>query len=421
MTSRSIFSILISVISALAVSASAKSSRVIVAKDLKSTLKVSSQSSPGHSKLPLASDSSKSSSRNPMTLKLKPRVASHLPARKSRSAVASAAASRPASNEPLTNYVRSLKVGWKTPTPLLASGSALAVHESYLVTSADFVTEAWTNSGEVTVFYNDRPVQLIGFDLASDLAIFSTGLGTHMEKSLDLPRLRFDAHTMAGLLGRASGSGDQAFEMIFQLEKRPPMTISSSVLPTQASALQERWTTSFFQAAKKGTPTAGLDCNAEAVRVDDPVVAAELVRTKLVRCHDPYSVPLTSEYSIGLDFLAGEVSFVNSVTSYLAADNSKTTVFAPQASSERSIASVNLLTSPECEKSDAVNKRGTHMNVRFCTAALKSAPGLSDSTMTVVSTDSGSHSSVRSLRLHGFDAKNSKKFLQWLIDTEVAP
>lgn len=373
MAFQSLLALLTIAVSTVAFGAPVKPVQVIHAKNLKSALK----GAPGRAPLPIAK--ANPLAKDSLAIKVKPRLASTLPPKKSRSV-----ASHSLSNEPLSNYVRPLSVGWMSPTPLLSSTNALAVGNVYLLTSAEFLTDAWTNSGEVKIFMRDQPVQLVGFDLATNLAVFWTGANTRMDRALALSRLHFDSKVMTALLGRTTGSGDQAAELIHQIEQRPLMALSSTVLSSQAAALQDRWTTAFFDATKKGSSVHGLDCGAESLHVDDLSVAAELVRTKLVHCHDTNAVSITRDYAMGFDFLAGDVSFVNNVKAYLAADTTKTTVFSSQALGDRAIASINLLTSPECERSDVLNKQGRHMHVRFCTSALKNSIGLSDTTMTEI-------------------------------------
>lgn len=457
--------------------------KTVVSKNLRASLKT--KAAPGRTPVPVDGDFSPSP--NGYSVKLKPKngkvIASKLPPKRTVAAVA-----RPVTlTEPVSNYVRTIRVGAVSPTPQLAQGEGLAVQDAYIVTSADFVTEAWTNSGEVKFFVSDstQPLQLVGFDLGSNLAVFTTGLNTHMEHTLPLQRLRFEALATgedftalgsSGLIGGArmlrtvqdltfvrqrfelpasvalgggttgtqflfdkSGrwvgsvslldqrdgrkfdvtSANQAYEMIRQLELRPPVAIPSSVLQQQAASYQERWTNTFFESAKKGLALHSLDCSAEALHVDNTTVASELVRTRLVHCANYMPVSLSRDYSIGFELVTGDVNYTNDVKTFLAKDSSPTTVFSDFGAHSRAPASINVMTGPECEKSDIANTMGHHVHVRFCTSALKNANGLNDTTITTISSDTGITSSVHSLHLRGFDPKNAKRFMEWMIETET--
>ncbi len=462
----------------------------IRAKNLRSGLKTAS--APGKSSLPLASDGDFSQAPSGYSVKMHPKTkAGRSPATKQVARGSNQAVHSANSSEPISSYIRALRVGYKGPTPQLAIGQALAVDDSYVVTSADFVSEAWTNSGEVKFFVPDstQALALVGFDLGSNIAIFTTGLGSHMAHTLPLQRIRVDSavngedYTSLGFSGLIGGarrlrqiqdltflrerfelpasvalgggstgvqflfdktgrwlgsvslldqrdsrkfdvtSANQVVGMIRQLEQRPPQALPSSVLQAQAASWQERWTNTFFETVKKGFTLRSLDCEAEALHVDDQKLAAELVRTRLVRCGNTMPVALTRDYSMGVEFVTGEVSFRDDVKSFLSHDMSGTTVFslfsARPGSLQRSPASINVMTGAECEKTDVTNSHGHHLNVRFCTSALKNVTGLNDTMVTVISTDTGQKSTLHSLHLRGFEAKNTKRFMEWLIETET--
>lgn len=435
--------------------------------------------SPGRTPVPVASEGDFAPSG--YSVKMKPRTIASAP-KKAPVARGGVTALRPApsSNEPLSAFIRTIRAG--TPTTL-ATGQALAVNENYIVTSADFVTDTWTNSGDVKFFVTDSasPLTLVAFDLGSNLAIFSAGLGVRMERTLPIGRLRFEApvqgedYTSLGLSGLIGGarrvrpvqdltfvrerfelpasvamsggalgtqflfdkagrwvgnvslldqrdgrrfdvtSANQAYEMIRAIDQRPLQALPSSVLQVQAASWQERWTNTFFESAKKNVALRQLDCEAEALRVEDAKIASELGRTRLVHCKNAMPVALTRDYAMGVELITGEVSFTNDVKTYLAVDTSATTAF----SARRAPASVNVMTGYECSKSDVVNARNHHLQVRFCTSALKTVPGLNDTTITVVSSDTGVKSTLHSLHLRGFDSKNAKRFMEWMIETET--
>lgn len=460
---------------------SAPATKVVRSKQLRTTLK----GNPGRTPVPVANDGDFAP--RGYSVKMKPRsVASTKSAKETPAARGTATVPTlravPRSNEPLSAFVRSIRAG--APTPL-AMGQALAVHENYIVTSADFVTDTWTNSGDVKFYVADstQPLVLAAFDLGSNLAIFSAGVGVHMERTLSLGRLRFEApmagedYTSLGLSGLIGGarrvrpvqdltfvrerfelpasvalaggtpgtqflfdkagrwignvslldqrdgrrfdvtSANQAYEMIRAIEQRPLQALPSSVLHQQAVSWQERWTNTFFEAAKKNVALRQLECEAEALRVDDQKIASELGRTRLVHCKNAMPVTLTRDYSMGVELVTGDVSYTNDVKTYLAADTSSTTAFG--ASARRAPASVNVMTGYECSKSDVVNSRNHHLQVRFCTAALKNVTGLNDTTITVISSDTGVKSTLHSLHLRGFEPKNAKRFMEWMIETET--
>lgn len=466
----------------------AAAAKIIHAKNLRTALKPGTP--PGKSSLPLVSDGDFAAAASAgYSVKMRPKNGRSPAARQM--ARGSNQTTRSANfNEPISNYIRALRVGYNGPVPQLALGQALAVNDSYIVTSADFVSEAWTNSGDVKFFVQDstQALALVGFDLGSNLAIFSTGLGSHMDHTLPLQRIRVESAVtgedytslgFSGLIGGArrlrpvqdltfvrerfelpasvalsAGSGgggvqflfdkagrwlgsvslldqragsrkfdvtsaNQAAELIRQLEQHPPQALPSSVLRTQAASWQERWTNTFFESAKKGLALRTLECEAEALHVDDQKLAGELVRTRLVRCNNAMPVTLTRDYAMGVELVTGEVTYSSDVKTFLAHDTSPTTVFSPVSTRQRSPASINVMTGAECEKSDVTNSHGHHMHVRFCTSALKNAAGLNDTTLTVVSSDTGVTSTLHSLHLRGFEPKNTKRFMEWLIETET--
>jgi hypothetical protein len=438
------------------------------------SVKMKSRSVASTKSKPISKSASKS------VAKSKSKSANETPATRATAAVPTLRAV-PRSNEPVSAFVRSIRAG--SPTPL-AMGQALAVNENYIVTSADFVTDTWTNSGDVKFYVADstQPLMLVAFDLGSNLAIFSAGVGARMERTLSLGRLRFEAptagedYTALGLSGLIGGvrrvrpvqdltfvrerfelpasvalaggtpgtqflfdkagrwvgnvslldqrdgrrfdatSANQAYEMIRAVEQRPLQALPSSVLHQQAVSWQERWTNTFFEAAKKNVALRQLVCEAEALRVDDQKIASELGRTRLVHCKNAMPVALTRDYSMGVELVTGDVSYTNDVKTYLAADTSSTTAFA---AASRAPASVNVMTGYECSKSDVVNSRNHHLQVRFCTSALKNVTGLNDTTITVISSDTGVKSTLHSLRLRGFEPKNAKRFMEWMIETET--
>ena len=480
------------------------SKKVIYAKSLSATLSKNPKAPPGKSKLPFGESSLSSSSpaaSSDFTIKMRPAkaaaaipaavpspvraIARKLPAKQLRSV----AATKPVNpNEPISTFLRSIQSRYKTSSPSLGSSAALAVNGSYLVTSADFVAESWTNSGDVKFYLSDvgQPLTLVGFDLPMNVAIFTTGLNTQMDKSLPLQRLRVDLPTAteelaslgvngivggvrrafavadfstlrerfelpasvvtlsavgtqflfdksgrwvgaASLLDQRDGrkfdvtTSSQIHDMIRQLELRPPAALPLGVLQTQVASWQERWSNMFFEAAKKGFALRNLNCAAESLRVDDQKIANELVRTRLVHCQNMSPVSITHDYNLGFEIMSGDVSYTNDVATFISKDVSSATIFASKffGNGERAVASVNVLTTPECDRSDVANGRGHHFHVRFCTSALKNAPGFNDSTITVISSDTGLRSSVNSVHLRGFDPVNAKKFMEWLIETEA--
>lgn len=454
--------------------------KVIHASSLKTAMKPSSM--PGRSSIPVSNGEFYGSAQP--TIKMKPKV-SKLPAKAPARSVATTGKATGVV-EPASAAIRVLRAGLTGPVPQLAAGQALAVGDSYLVTSADFVTDTWTNSGDVKFFVSDstQSLALVGFDLGSNLAIFSTGFGSHMDHTLPLTRLRFDAaqanedFNSLGLSGFVGGarryrpvqdltfvrdrfelpasvaltrngpetqflfdhtgrwfgsvslldhrdgrqfdvtSANQVYEMIKQIESRPPISLTASVLSQQAQSWQERWTNTFFDSAKRGLALRALDCEASAVHVSETKLASAISRTHLMHCSNAIPVSLTRDYAMGVEIVSGEVNFADDVKTFLALDSSAATVFAPTTNA-RGPASVNVMTGPECDKSDVANSRGHHFQVRFCTAALKTVSGLQDSTITVISSDTGVKSTVGSVRLRGFEPKNAKRFMEWMIETEA--
>jgi hypothetical protein len=441
-------------------------------------LRASIKGSPGRAPVPVSNDGDFSAPSG-FSIKMKPRNVASAKKPQTRGGGATLRAV-PFSNDPISAFIRTIRAG--APTPL-AYGQALAVNENYIVTSADFVTDTWTNSGDVKFYVTDslQPLALVAFDLGSNLAIFSAGLGVRMERTLPLGRLRFEAPvtgedytalSTSGLIGGArrvrpvqdltfvrerfelpasvalSGgvpgtqflfdkagrwvgnvslldqrdgrrfdvtSANQAYEMIRALEQRPLQALPPSVLQQQALSWQERWTNLFFDAAKKNVALRSLDCEAEALKVEDQKIASEIGRTRLVHCKNSMPVTLTRDYSFGFELTTGEVAYTNDVKTYLAADTSATTAFAAR----RAPASINVMTGYECSKSDVVNSRNHHLQVRFCTSALKNVIGLNDTTITVLSSDTGVKSNLHTLHLRGFDPKNAKRFMEWMIETET--
>jgi hypothetical protein len=460
-------------------------SKTIHAKDLKASLRP--KTFPGRSLVPVANNGDFPSSPAGYSVKLRPAKKPARAASNIRLVTRPVAAFRsPASTDPVSSYMRPLRVGYNGPVPQLALGQALAVSDSYIVTSADFVSDAWTNSGDVHFYVPDsnQALALVGFDLGSNLAIFTTGLGSHMEHSLPLQRLRtetpvagedfaslgsgglvmgarrvrpvqdltfvrerFELPAAVALSAGSSGvqflfdksgrwvgsvslldqrdgrkfdvtSANQTYQMIHQLEQHAPVVLSSSTLQQQAVSWQERWTNTFFESAKKGYGLQSLDCQADALHVDDQKIASQLLRTRLVHCSNTMPVALTHDFSMGVELVTGDIAYTNDVKAFLAADQSPTTVFS-QPSNHRAPASINLMTGPECEKSEVTNSQNHHLHVRFCTAALKNVAGLNDTTITVISSDTGLKSTLHSLHLRGFEPKNAKRFMEWMIETET--
>jgi hypothetical protein len=126
---------------------------------------------------------------------------------------------------------------------------------------------------------------------------------------------------------------------------------------------------------------------------------------------------------MGFELVTGEVTYQDDVKTYLSHDTNSTTVFslfgAHPGTNQRAPASINLMTGAECEKSDVTNSHGHHLQVRFCTSALKNVTGLNDTVVTVISSDTGQKSTLHSLHLRGFEPKNTKRFMEWLIETET--
>jgi hypothetical protein len=442
-----------------------------------STLRSTIKGSPGRTQVPIASDGDFAP--RGFSIKMKPRTVASTSSKKSQGR-SNTQAPRVVSNEPVSSFLRTIRAGGPTQ---LAAGQALAVNENYIITSADFVSDTWTNSGDVRFFVTDstQPLTLVAFDLGSNVAIVSAGVGVRMDHTLPLSRLRMElpvggedytALGSSGLIGGArrvrpvqdltfvrerfelpasvalgggtsgtqflfdkSGrwvgnvslldqrdgrkfdvtSANQAYEMIRMIEKRPLQPLASSVLQQQATSWQERWTNTFFESVKKQVALRQLECEAEALHVDDQKVASELGRTRLVHCKNTMPVTLTRDYAMGVEFVTGEVAYTNDVKTFLAADSSPMTAFG----AHRAPASINVMTGPECSKSDVINSRNHHMHVRFCTSALKNVAGLNDTTITVVSSDTGVKSNLHSLHLRGFDPKNAKRFMEWMIETET--
>ena len=425
--------------------------KTLHAKDLRSSFHPAA--APGHSSIPVAGDSSPGP--GGFTVKMRPKtaLAHNLPAKAQSRAVA--ATSRPINlTEPISNFARTIRASYMSSLPQVSTGQGLAVGDSYLVSSASFVSDAWTNSGDVKFYSSesDQPLILVSYDLASNFAIFSTGLNSHSEHSVPFQRLRStptapseDLYTI-GLngsvvntksnfaaapsetrfvfdksgrwVGTALTPATRIFEVIHQLELRPPRAISMTVLRQQAMAWQERWTTSFFAAAKAGSALRTLECSAYPLYVENPETASQIVRTRLVRCANSLPISVTRDYEIGFDLVTGDLGFATDAASYLAKDKSVTTVLS-NFTSQRAPASINELTTAECQKSDVLNSHQHQMHVRFCTSALKTVAGLSDTTMTVVRTDGGVKATAHSLHLRGFEPKNAKRFLQWMIETET--
>ena len=406
------------------------------------------------------------------------RLATALPPKRS-----GAVAKNAAANESVTNYARTIRMGYTSPTPSLATTFGLAVDGEYIITTADSITDAWTTSGDVKFFIDgtQQPVTLVGFDLPTNVAIFSAGATGRLEKSLNRQRFRFEpseagesfmALTSSGVSTTAKrvatvndfGASRERYELsnadirstafIFDrygrwvatvspteqrdgrtfdatsapqvqdvlrvLEMKPPTTITRAVLPAQSTAWQDKWTTAYIAAAQQGNALRALNCSAEAMKVDDAKFAAQLNRTRLVHCLNTLPVSVTNEYAMGVELVTGEVNLNEDVKSVVQNDASDTGLFAKAFyGMKRNIASVNLLTVPECEKSDVTNAKQRKVHVRFCTSALKNAQGLNDTTITVISADTGTRAQVSSLHLKGFDAKNSKKFMEWMIEAEA--
>jgi hypothetical protein len=433
---------------------------------------------PGRTKVPVEGSTGGPEFAMKMRAAGKPRLAATLPPKRQ-----NVAAKTSPQNEPFTAYARTIRMGWNAPTPSLGTTFGLAVDGEYVITTADAITDAWTNSGDIKFFLDDtgQPVTLVGLDLQNNIAVFSAGVTARLEKSLNRQRLRFEpaelnesfvALTSSGVSVTAKrvatvndfGGPRERYELanadirstafVFDrygrwvatvspteqregrtfdatlapavqdvlrvIEMRPPTAVTRAALQAQSTAWQEKWTTSYLAAAQQGNGLRALNCAAEPMKVEDTKFAAQLNRTRLVRCLNTLPVTVARDYSMGVELVTGEVNLNEDVKSIVANDSTESGLFAKAFyGAKREIASVNLLTVPECEKTDVTNSKQRKVHVRFCTSALKNAQGLSDTTITVISADTGNKAQVSSLHLKGFDVKNSKKFMEWMIEAEA--
>ena len=435
----------------------------------------SSQPAPGRTTVPVPGAAPSGPN---FAMKMRPanaRLATALPAKRS--------APKLAANEPITSYARTIRMGWNSPTPSLGTTFGLAVDGEYIITAADSIADAWTNSGDVKFYLdsNQQPLNLVGFDLTSNVAIFSAGPNARMEKSLSRERFRFEpsepgesfmALTASGVSvtakrvstvtdlgsvrdryelanadirstaflfdrygrwvaavspaeqreGRTfdATTAPQVQDVLRVMEMKPPTSVTRTVLQAQSAAWQEKWTTAFITAAQQGGGLRVMNCAAEPMKVEDEKFAAQLNRTRLVRCLNLLPMTVANDYAMGVELVTGEVNLNEDVKSVVSGDSTDSGLFAKAFfGSKRGVASVNVMTVPECEKVEVTNGKQRKVHVRFCTSALKNTPGLNDTTITVVSSDTGNRAQVSSLHLKGFDVKNSKRFMEWMIESEA--
>lgn len=377
--------------------------------------------------------------------------------------------------------ILSMRASWSAEGPRLAETGALGLDGQYVIVPASFVSEVWTSSGDARFYVEDstQPLDLIVFELTSDIAVFYSRV--RVPASINRNRVRTEAPSQAEALvslaksapsaevrrsgswtegslwgelynsvsgstpsrfifdrngrwvsmtgvrkargvfnGDHGASSSRVLELIAMWEANPQKsTTDRRSLLSQLASWQNVWVSWFFEASRRGPSLRWLDCQASPAVVREPAMAGDIEGTRTVNCNSVAPLPLGGGYNAGVQVVRGDLALRRDVKQFLMNDKTSGSVFAESlfAAQNTDTGNVNVLTVPECQKSDVMNKMGKKFQLRFCTSALKNHPGLSDTAISVISTDTGTRASLIAARLKGFDPNHTKRFMQWMLDS----
>lgn len=191
---------------------------------------------------------------------------------------------------------------------------------------------------------------------------------------------------------------------------------------------QDRWTQALNPSAK-GLVTRFLECKPFSPVFEDLKLAAYVHRVEARACESRFALPMGAGYAAGVEVQMAEAFIKPAPAFERNRQRSLGQISAAFASNlftqqERSTASVNQLTTADCQDNETTNTSGQRVVVRFCTAALKGQPGLNDTSIAVSTLDSawrgpGSHAYLASARLRGFGQNQTRRILEAMIENQT--
>ena len=214
-----------------------------------------------------------------------------------------------------------------------------------------------------------------------------------------------------------ASSTQSIVELLHRQDGPKPASVSGvEERHNQLVTWQEHWTRAFVTSPKL-VSAQNLNCETNLASISDASIASKIRQMNSMNCESKTSIPLGAGYSGGLELKTGNVVLrspsLNDNEGLQLAKTFGSSYFDDLA--KRST-QVNLLTVQDCHESSVVNQKGAMVHVRFCTSALKTDKGLSDTVVALSSVDAGSHAYVVAARMKGFDQNNTKKVIEALIE-----
>ena len=378
----------------------------------------------------------------------------------------------------LQTWLYPVKISTSPTGSRLFETRGLAVESNYLLVPLDSVLTAWLSRSDLHFYVNDSvEARVADLDLASNVAIlkvdgaFPSSLSRNQIRS-DIPAV---GESLAAAESRESIHGGPRFvgllhdgdntryefqrngtlesggfifdrsgnlvsvvpashpgvtneriwasstqsivELIHKQDGPKPASVSGfEERHNQLVSWQEHWTRAFVT-DQKTVSVQNLDCHTNLASINETAVATKIRQMNAMDCATRTPLSLGGGYTGGMELKTGNI--VLRTPSLSDADGLKlaktfgSDYFTDLASRSTE---VNLLTVSDCQQNSVVNAKGQMVHVHYCTSALKTDKGLSDTVVAISSVDSGSHAYVVAAHLKGFDQNNTKKVMDALIE-----